>query len=640
MEKHPRTVIELLRDRADRHPTHGYTFFTDRQSEVETMSYADLDRRAQRIAAHLRARGVKGEPVLILSAPGLDYIAAFFGCLYAGCIATPAYPPDPMRLGRTLPRLRAILKDTGARFVLTTSPIASMLPIVASEAPELGRLEWISVDDLRDDGAWIDPSIDGSRIAFLQYTSGSTSDPKGVMLTHANLVHNLEWIRRTFEIGPETQSAFWLPPYHDMGLIGAIMGPLVGGGNGALTSPLDFLKRPMWWLELISNTRADVSGGPNFAFDLCVRKSTPEARAALDLSCLTLLMNAAEPIRPETHDAFSDAFAVSGFEKRSFFTCFGLAEGTLLATSSKRSVEARRGTFGDRPLMSAGKSPEPSAIAIVDPETSTRVADGAVGEIWLKSGSVAKGYWRNEEATKTTFGASLADGAGTYLRTGDIGFVDADDLFFVGRVKDIIKLSGVNHYPQDIESAVEKAHRALRPGCGVAFADEHDGHEALVVVWEVERAKMSDPQEVITAVRGAVAKQESVAVQTVVLIEARSIPKTSSGKLQRRQTRTELREGTLEIVASWSAPVEQAPIESSDDVFDPRAFLVSRIARSFGLEDDQVDVDLPFAEYGFDSKMAVELAAELSAQTGKSLPATLAFNYPTINALVQHLEES
>lgn len=649
-------LVELLTTRAKEHPTHGYSFYTDGVAEPEWMSYPELDRRARAIAAQLIAKNATGEAVLILCPPGLDYIAAFFGCLYAGAIATPAYPPDPMRLRRTLPRLRAIVADTRSRIVLSTTPIITLAPMVAEEAPELSVLDWIAADvETGLEASWTKPtSIAGESIAFLQYTSGSTSKPKGVMVTHANLLHNSEMIRVAFEFDVNSRLAFWLPPYHDMGLIGGIISPLFAGGTTALMSPFDFLKRPMSWLEMIAKSRSDVTGAPNFAFDLAVRKSTPEQRAALDLSCLTLAFNAAEPIRAETMDAFADTFAVSGFERRSLYACFGLAETTLLATGTRRHTEPRqlrvdgdalergRVVFSDRDgarrLVSLGTAPIAGSVAIVDPQSLRALGEGEVGEIWLKSDSVARGYWDNAEATAQSFGAVTASGEGPYLRTGDLGFVDGGELFFVSRIKDIIILRGRNHYPHDIERAVEGAHPALRPGCGVVFGVDRDGEEKLGITWEVEASKMrAGSDEVIAAIKRAAADKEGVFADTVVLIEAKTLPKTSSGKLQRKQTKQEYEAGELSLVAEWRAPKIVA--RPSNDSADLRDFLIERLAAGLGLHEDAIDPDLPFQEYGFDSAMVVALAADLSARTGREFPATLAFNYPTINALTAHLAQ-
>lgn len=648
----PRDLVGLLEARAREYPEHGYTFFTDGEAEPQRLRYPELARRARAIAARLLVEQTAGEAVLILCPPGLDYIASFFGCLYAGAIAAPAYPPDPTRLSRTLPRLSAIVADTKARVVLSTTPIVGMAPLVGAGAPELSGLTWIAADAEEGCAASLElPSIGGDRLAFLQYTSGSTSSPKGVMLSHRNLLHNLEMIRTAFEFSPATQAAFWLPPYHDMGLIGGILAPLYAGGQSALLSPFDFLKRPMAWLEMVSRTRADTTGAPNFAFDLVVRKSRPEERAALDLSCLTLAFNAAEPIRAETMETFAAAFRPAGFQRSSLFTCFGLAEGTLLASATKRGVEPREKTFdgaalevgrvlevdgdaeGARRLVSLGGSPAGSQLRIVDAKTATALGERQLGEIWLRSGSVAEGYWKKELETRGTFGAFTADGEGPFLRTGDLGFIDDGELFFVSRIKDLIIIRGRNHYPQDIERAVEGAHPALRAGCGVAFGLERDGEERLAIVWEIDAGRMRDPNEVMASVKRAAAEREGVFADTVILIEARSLPKTSSGKLQRQRARAEYLERSLAIVAEWSAP-RSAPVRAPTSLKD---FLIERIASGLGLSEDAIDPDLPFHHYGFDSKMVVELAADLSQWTGRDLPATLAFNYPTINTLTRHL---
>jgi acyl-CoA synthetase (AMP-forming)/AMP-acid ligase II/acyl carrier protein len=631
----PHDLVHLLRLRAEEHPHRGYSFFTDGDPAPALMSFAELDRRARSIAAALAAHRVEGEPVLILCPPGLDFIAAFFGCLYAGAIATPAYPPDPARLARTIPRLRAIARDTRARVVVSTDAIASLR---VDDAPDLQRLFWLSAEvGTGAGGAWRQPRFTGDRVALLQYTSGSTTDPKGVMVSHQNLLHNLEMIASAFDFGPRSRLAFWLPPYHDMGLIGGILAPLHAGGEVALMSPTDFLRRPMCWLEMISKTRADTTGAPNFAFDLVVRKSRPAERRSLDLSCLSLAFNAAEPVRPETMDGFEAAFAPAGFSRRSLFTCYGLAESTLLATATVRRIEPKRTTARSRTRVSLGRVRD-GTLTIVDPETGVEVAPGEVGEIWIESASVARGYWKREEETKETFGALLRGGEGPFLRTGDLGFVDADgELYFESRAKEVIIIRGENRFPQDIERALEGVHPALRPGCGVAFGIERDGEERVAIVWEVERASLSDPNAVVACIRAALAEREGLAVDAVILIEAKTLPKTSSGKLMRRQTKEDFLSGTLSPVVVWRAQPEEAVFGSSPRGASVDEFLIERVAALIGVGVEAIDPELPLYEYGLDSKRAVELAADLSARTGRALPATLAFSYPTISALARHL---
>ncbi|RKI25934.1 fatty acyl-AMP ligase, partial [Corallococcus sp. AB004] len=502
----PGVLLKLAQNPSARAPL--YTFLGD-DGEETVWSASDLDVRARRIASALRERGAQGERVLLLYPPGLDYIAGFFGCLYAGAVAVPAYPPDPMRLERTLPRLRAIIQDARASVVLTTSGILGLSDFVFEQAPDFRALHWMATDELPEGGErdWVAPEgLGAESLAFLQYTSGSTGTPKGVMLTHGNLLHNLSLIHGAFGARADSVGVIWLPPYHDMGLIGGILEPLYGGFPVTLMSPMAFLKRPMAWLEAVSRYGGSISGGPNFAFDLCVRKSTPEQRRALDLSRWEVAFCGAEPIRPETLERFVEAFGPSGFRREAFFPCYGLAEGTLIVSGGEKSAPPVSVTIsgeglerhraeevgavepGARTLVGCGQTLAEQRIAIVDPETLERRGPGEVGEIWVSGPSVAQGYWGREEATRETFQARIArENGGPYLRTGDLGFLRPEgELYVTGRRKDLIILRGRNHYPQDLEATVEGAHPALRPGGGAVFSVEVGGEERAVVVQEID----------------------------------------------------------------------------------------------------------------------------------------------------------
>ncbi|WP_253895921.1 non-ribosomal peptide synthetase, partial [Corallococcus exercitus] len=570
-----------------------YTFLGDGDGEEIVWSAADLDVRARRIATALRERGAVGERVLLLYPPGLDYVAGFFGCLYAGAVAVPAYPPDPMRLERTLPRLRAIIQDARASVVLTTSGILELSDFVFEQAPDFRALHWMATDALPEGGErdWVAPEgVGAESLAFLQYTSGSTGTPKGVMLTHGNLLHNLSLIHGAFQARPDSVGVIWLPPYHDMGLIGGILEPLHGGFPVALMSPMAFLKRPMAWLEAVSRFGGTISGGPNFAFDLCVRKSTPEQRQALDLSRWEVAFCGAEPIRPETLERFMEAFGPSGFRREAFYPCYGLAEGTLIVSGGEKSAppvsvtisggalerhraeEVGAAEPGARTLVGCGRTLAEQRIAIVDPETLERRAAGEVGEVWVSGASVAQGYWGREDATRETFQARIArEDGGPYLRTGDLGFLRPDgELYVTGRRKDLIILRGRNHYPQDLEATVEAAHAALRPGGGAVFAVEVAGEERAVVVQEIDVRRLGDLRKqlevadvAVGAIRQRLAESHEVQAHAVVLIEPGSLPKTSSGKVQRHACRAAFLTGTLQEVMAWREELPGGPGSSS-----------------------------------------------------------------------------
>jgi acyl-CoA synthetase (AMP-forming)/AMP-acid ligase II len=419
--------------------------------------------------------------------------------------------------------------------------------------------------------------LNPATLAFLQYTSGSTAEPKGVMLSHGNLMHNLDMTYHAFGIGPDSRVVIWLPPYHDMGLIGGILQPLYAGTPVILMSPLDFLQRPLRWLQAIARYQAAVSGGPNFAYDLCVRKSTPEQRAALDLSHWQKAFNGAEPIRAGTLTRFATAFAGSGFRPEAFYPCYGLAEATLIVSGGGKAKTPAVTTVQAAALaenhvvpvaaeaedsltfVSCGPALGRQEIAIVHPVALSRCPAGQVGEIWLSGPSVAQGYWQRPQDTARTFLAYTADtGEGPFLRTGDLGFLQGGELFVTGRLKDLIIIDGLNHYPQDIEVTVEQSHPLLRPGCSAAFAVNSNGREGVVVVVEVARPKQVamlqessaagfTPDEIVKSVRRAVAQQHDLRLSEVVLLKAGTVPKTSSGKIQRHACRAGFLSGALEV---------------------------------------------------------------------------------------------
>lgn len=582
------TLVELLRWRALRQPDRSaYTFLVNGGSEEVSLTYRELDQQARAIGALLQRHAAPAERALLLYPPGLEFIAAFFGCLYAGVLAVPAYPPHPGRLDRSLPKLRAMANNAQPVVALTTSGILSTVESVLAQAPDFPALRYLATDNLTSDMAetWRDPAISSDTLAFLQYTSGSTAAPKGVMVSHSNLMYNERMIQRAFEHTEASTFVNWLPPYHDMGLIGNIIQPLYIGALSVLMAPVAFLQRPYRWLHAISRYRATTSGAPNFAYDLCVRKITPEQRLTLDLSCLSLAYNGSEPVRQQTLEQFTAAFAPCGFRPEAFYPCYGMAETTLFVSGGLKSdppiVYTVQGSALEqgrvvatsvedencRRLVGCGRTWLDQKLAIVDPDSLTSCPPDRVGEIWVSGPNVAQGYWNQPDETERTFRAYLADtGEGPYLRTGDLGFLKDGELFVTGRIKDLIIIGGVNHYPQDIEWTVEQSHPAIRPGCCAAFSVDGPSEEQLVVVAEVERRyrptqrqagvasdsesprQPLDSQAVVRAIRRAVAEEHDVPVHSVMLLKTGSIPKTSSGKIQRHACRAAFLAGALNVI--------------------------------------------------------------------------------------------
>lgn len=561
------TLVDVLRRRAENQGDRlAYIFLIDGDNDEVRINYKELDLQARAIGAFLQGLNAWGERTLLLFVPGLEYIAAFFGSLYAGAIAVPAYPPDPTRLSRTLPRLQAIVKDSGAKFVLTTQPILQIGKTLFAQAPQLKNLHWIAIDDLNEDkkNTWKDPMVKGEDLAFLQYTSGSTAAPKGVMISYNNLNRNADYLNR-IEGNPQNRlGVFWLPMYHDMGLIGGILQSMFCGNTNVLMSPMHFLQRPMRWLRAFTKYRGDHSAAPNFAFDLCVRKVTPEQRRDLDLSSWKIAYNGAEPIRRETIEKFTEIFGPCGFRAETMYPCYGLAEATLIASGGSleegpKFITVQREALqknqvvlstnedkNSQDLVDSGRAKLDHEILIVDPETLTECPSQRVGEIWLAGPNIGKGYWNNGPQTQETFQAHLKNSdSGPYLRTGDLGFLKDGELFVTGRLKDLIILTGQNHYAQDIELTVEKVHPALRPGCGAAFSISTNGEERLVVVQEIDTRQSIDLDSVKGKIRQALVETHDVDPYRIILIEPKSIFKTSSGKIQRSYCRESFLDGTL-----------------------------------------------------------------------------------------------
>jgi acyl-CoA synthetase (AMP-forming)/AMP-acid ligase II/acyl carrier protein len=570
-------MIELLEGQAaDQANLTAYAFLDDRDGMTE-ITFGELDRQARIIAARLQLELSPGDRALLVYPSGLEFIAAFFGCMYAGVIAVPATYPKPKR---PMPRLQRIALDCDAHVALTTAQTLTTLDpdLLSADA---ATSQWIATDELNDELAdfWQRPKVNTDDLAFLQYTSGSTSDPKGVMVSHANLLNNLECIRISFGLGDvsgDIESAtgvIWLPAYHDMGLIGGILTPLYMGGRCVLMSPTSFLQRPMRWLQTISDYKAIVSGAPNFAYEYCVRRTTPEERKSLDLTRLRLAFCGAEPIRIETLTHFADAFGPAGFKMRVFYPCYGLAESTLLAAgpdyrNEPHVLSVNRAALAQHRVVPACGEPEAlvqrlvgcgspmpdHTLVIVDPDKGTEFTGGEVGEILIQGPSVTQGYWNRPEDTEQEFGAQVPSREGKFLRTGDLGFFRDGELYVTGRVKDVIIIRGRNHYPQDIENSAEEAHQAVLPGAAFALADEGQG-ERLVVVHQLDRQfRGADHGQIVQAIRRAIVEHHELDPYAIVLIRQTSLPITSSGKVQRNLCREQFLADELKVVHSWINP--------------------------------------------------------------------------------------
>lgn len=562
------TIAERLRQLASQHPDReAMRFLTGARKASEAVTYAQLWSQGACFAAALCEHVVPGARALLLLSQRLDYIRAFVGCQLAGVIAVTLFPP----LSRRLARFATIIEDCDADIgFIERDSVEAVIEMVA-EHPSLARVRWLIVDEieLRDDMHYAVPTLLGAHdVAFLQYTSGSTNSPKGVMVTHDNILRHTESFARMSGMTAESVLVSWLPLFHDFGMIGIALQGLMLGARSVIMSPFTFAKRPLYWLEAISEYRGTHAGGPNFGFQACSDAAAGERPVGLDLSSWTCAWNGAEPVRPATLRAFSERFQPYGFQPQTFAPGYGLAEATLCVSTKRRSpngfvsihidgkAAARRqiecvasGAEDAREVVGCGV-PD-TEVQIVDERTCTIAPAGSIGEIWVRGPIVAAGYWNNPDESARTFCAELADRPGDrYLRTGDLGFVHEGELFIAGRIKDIIIVRGENIYPQDVELTVEASHPALRPGAGAVFVLA-EGNEALVVVHELRRGTDGkfDATALCGRIRAQVSDNHGVDVAEVLLIRQGSIPKTSSGKIQRGATHTAYRDGTLQVMA-------------------------------------------------------------------------------------------
>lgn len=577
------TLVSMLEDRAQERPEDpACTFLHESEDGRAEVCFGALSLQARATAARLQGLGAAGECAVLLYPPGLDFLSAFFGCLYAGVIAVPL--PVPRAQSSAMPLL-GIVSDLNVRILLTTG--ASMSRLRRLNLPALQEMVCLTTDDTEVElaRAWQAPSSAAHDVAYLQYTSGSTATRKGVAITHGNVIANLKGIAQRFRHHDESVCVNWLPHTHDLGLVGGIMQPIYHGHRNIMMSPTSFVQHPIRWLNAISQYRGTYSLSPNFGYDLCVRRTTPAQRVDLDLSCWEVALNGAEPVRQHTLEAFAEAFAPHGFRRETMYPAYGLAEATLVVSGGDRGrepvavrvdaaalerdrvVEAGEETHA-RVLVGCGHALDATTIAIVDPVTCRRSAPDGIGEIWVRGPGVAAGYWQRADATEETFRGRLADGdQGPYLRTGDLGFLRGGELYVTGRLKDLIIIRGSNYYPQDIEWTVERSDPAFRPGCCAAFSRDEEGTESLVVVAELEREHLrrADGEELTRIARKAVAEEHELHLQQLVLLKTGTVPRTTSGKIQRRQCRRDLRDGTLSVV--WTGPYES--VEQMPDAASP-----------------------------------------------------------------------
>ncbi len=685
-------IVELVNSKAnERANKTAYIFLQDGENESARINFAELDQRARAIAARLQSLGMTGERALLLYPPGFDYIEGFLACLYAGVIAVPAYPPSR----RHQSRLFAVINDALPAIILTTNDLkGGLIKDFADSDINQQDFNWLTTDNLGKELAerWLKPELNLDSLAFLQYTSGTTGDPKGVMVSHGNLMANQASIQQGFEHTENSIVVGWLPLYHDMGLIGNLLQPLYLGATAILMPPMAFLEKPIRWLRAISNYKAETSGGPNFAYDLCYQKITPEQMQGLDLSTWTLAFNGSEPVHDKTMERFAEKFSDCGFKLGSFYSCYGLAEATLFVSGNKLQIENGNNCSTDLSMDSEQKQPQFNSVScglipaeqqlrIVNSETADLCQDGVVGEIWLAGANITQGYWNRPELSKQMFQAeifeqpqqveqSLALDNKSYLRTGDLGFVSDGQLYISGRIKDLIIIRGRNFYPQDIERALtENISDLILDGCVAFSITDEDQQEQLIVAAELTRSAMRQKKyaAIIANMRQVLTEICEVIPAELILIRLGTVPKTSSGKNRRQACKKiYLQNNLTELFRSGESQLSSNRSKKMDDIVpsaatltpefkmlkqalavipaDQRSVLISqflknKIALMTKLDEAEITSELSLPAFGLDSLKVVELKHVVDQLLDGDIPLSLFLSDSSLAEIAQQLSE-
>ncbi len=557
----------MRRHASDKPEQLAVAHLVDDELGEQTLTYGELDRRARSFAAHLQSLVTRGERALLIFPSGLEFIVGYLGCLYAGVIAVPA--PVPL-LKRSVPRLTRVLADAGAVVICSTLDVSRRIGPALEEAGALGGVRWALSDDIPPgvESRWQPLELSPDDVAFLQYTSGSTSEPRGVMISHGNLIATVHDLQQVSAFDADGVVVTWMPMFHDLGLLCRLLA-LEAGARGYTLDPVHFLARPYRWLNAVSRYQATHTAAPDSGYALCTQKVTSEERGSLDLRSLRSAVIGSEPVHLSTMTAFAARFGECGFRLDAFMPGYGLAEATVMVSAVHRVSHCRLDPEGARnnqvvllPAASDGQvsvdcgwSTIGADIRIVNAETRRPCRADEIGEIWVRSASVAQGYFRRPEETLHTFGGRLADGGeGPFLRTGDMGFIHDGGLHVTGRIKDMLIVNGKNFYPHDIELTVGMSHAALEHGAGAAFPVEHAEGQGLVLVQEVnwQHRQLDNPMEVVNRIRMAVAEHNGLRAHAVVLVRPATIPRTTSGKIQRRACKDAFLSGSLEVLFQWT----------------------------------------------------------------------------------------
>jgi acyl-CoA synthetase (AMP-forming)/AMP-acid ligase II/acyl carrier protein len=634
------TLVDVLTAHAVERPDKtAITFLEDGETQSVSWTYADLHRRAAGIASALRRLDLAGRTVLLAHPPGLEFVAALFGCFYAGAIAVPTYPPRVRRDRRADARLSAVVEDARPALALTDAAHLDSCRLATADGTALPLFEWLATDDPRfvERSKRADFRVEPDSLAMLQYTSGSTRVPTGVALSHRNLMENQYAIAEAMRHDEDSRFVSWLPPYHDMGLIGTILQPIALGSDVTLMAPIHAVERPIRWLRAISRTRATTSGAPDSIFAHCLRAISPEERQALDLRSWRVAFNGSEPVREETMQRFAAFFAPSGFHADAFFPCYGLAEATLLV-SGESGVRVEAFAGGARRLVSCGRPARGVEVAVVDPDTLRPRGDDESGEIWLSGTSVARGYWNRPEATRAAFGNALPGRPGLFLRTGDLGLVRDGRLFVEGRLKDLVILGGSNYYPQDVEACAGRSHASLLPGRCAAFGVDGPEGERLVVACEQPREVPPglDTAGLLRGIREAVTAEMEIAVSAVQILKQGALLRTMSGKIRRGACREAFLDRTWDVIDEWPQAIQPATTPSSPLLVE----IAREVASVLNAPGRSLDPERSLASQGLDSLGRVELILRLEAKFRVSFDPSSAFPDATLRDLAAAVERA
>ncbi|MGC4095736.1 MAG: AMP-binding protein [Nitrospira sp.] len=666
MSKHPPSAIhnlpELFEFRCRRQPNElAYASVRDNLELENQLTYAQLECAVRSLAGRLVREVPPGTNTLLLYPSGLDAACAFWACLYAGLVPVPAPAPDLIRLKYSLPRLHRLISDARASFVLTSSRMTA-LSSELSRANEAAPVTWIATDQSRDEVYALDaPRPDTGALAYLQYTSGSTASPRGVMITHDNVLAHCKALTLAGHVSDGSRSLCWLPYFHDYGLLHGIIAPFYAGIPAYLMSPVTFLRRPLRWLDAIARWSITHSGGPNFAYEACLRAVARQKDWQTDLRSWQVASCGAEPIHPETARRFIDGFGAWGFAPTSFAPAYGLAEATLLVTMKPirrapslltvdadalaRSLVTESDPLksGTRTLVGCGEPLDATRIKIVNPTTRLECPQDAVGEVWLAGPGVASGYWNKQEETEVTFKATLADsGESPYLRTGDLGFLYRGELFLTGRIKDLIIVRGRNYYPHDLEWTAQQAHPGLRRGGGAVFSIDDQTGERVVLVHEIEsQLSESEWTDVVNSIRRVVADEYELELHHVVLVKSGTIPKTSSGKIQRAACRAAYESGQLTIITASTLDATTDAEGGESASAGPSTPIENRLAdiwqEVLGVARPHLQAN--FFEVGGNSLLAAQLTSRILDEFHVHLPLSAVFECATVSALARRITE-